>query len=166
MAAVAIGGAAIFGTGMVFAQSSNNPESGLVQAIAQKFNLDQTQVQGVFDQFRSTQKANMTQKMQQMEDQRLTNLVTQGKITNDQKTAIETELAALKAKYLANLGSLTPDQRKQAMQNYQNDLKSWASSQGIDQSLLAPKFDLGMGRRGFGKGWHNMSPKPSASPTT
>src|SRR5581483_6658362 len=120
VAVAAIGTAGLVGVGAVYAQSNpNTPLSGLVQAIAQHFNLDPNQVQSVVNQYRSTQQANRQQKLQQNEDQRLSNLVSQGKITNDQKTAIENELNSLKTKY--NLGTPpTGQNRQQLMQNRQN----------------------------------------------
>jgi uncharacterized protein (DUF433 family) len=153
IAAVTIGGAALIGTGAVFAQSSATPMSGLAQALAQKFNLDQNQVQQTIDQYHQEHISNMQQKMQQMEDQHLSNLVSQGKITSDQKTALENELATLKAKYMT--GNLTPDQRKQNMQNLQNDLKTWAQSQGIDLSVIMPTHGWMGGKPGF-RGMRHM----------
>ena len=145
---------------MITSAQSTNPLSGLVQMIAQKFNLDQSEVQSVVDQYRTQQRQNMTQKMQQREGDRLTQLVTQGKITDAQKQAIITELAALRSKYNpANFKSLSAADRKTQMQNEQNELKSWAQSQGIDPTLIMPGF--GMGFRG---GW-GMHKKPTPTPT-
>ena len=65
------------------------------------------------------------------------------------------EMANLRAKY--NIGqnsNLTPDQRKQAMQNYQTDFQTWLKSQGIDPNIL--KFGIGNGMmrgRGMMGGW-------------
>jgi hypothetical protein len=158
VAIVSVGTAAVFGTGLVMAQS-NNPISGLSQAIAQKFNLDQTAVQQVVDQYRGQHKTQVIQNMQQREDQSLSALVTQGKITADQKTAIENELSSLKDKYLNTLQNATPAQRRQAMINFRNDLLSWLKSQNIDPSLIKPRFGM-MGKGRFG-GWPKGSPSPT-----
>ena len=148
VAVATIGASAIFGTGAVFAQSTNTPLSGLAQMIAQKFNIDQNQVQSVLDQYSSQKKANRLQKMQQGEDQRLSNLVSQGKITSDQKTAIENELKNLKAKYFSNFQGQTADQRKQAVQNFRTDFQAWLRSQNIDPSIFKPGFMMREKRMG------------------
>jgi hypothetical protein len=121
--------------------------------IAQKFNLDQNQVQSVFDQYRTEQK----QTMQQRELDRLNKLVQDKKITDAQKQAILDEQAALKTKYNpANFKSLTADQRKQQFQAEQDEIKTWANSQGIDPSYLMPGFGMHRGR-----GWiKNPTPTP------
>jgi uncharacterized protein YjaZ len=150
VAVAAIGTAGLIGTGVVFAQT--NPQNGLAQAIASHFNLDQTQVQQFIADFRE-------QKMQGMEDQRLTNLVSQGKITNDQKTAIENEITSLKSKYLSNLQNMTPDQRRQAMQSFRTDFEAWLKSQNINLNFGHAFY---MGGKG-GRMHKMMGPKPSPS---
>ncbi len=157
---VGVAGVALLGVRQVQAQSAGNPLSGLVQMLAQKFGLDQTQVQSVVDQYRQQQTTARQQNMQTREQARLDGLVKAGKITEAQKQAIITEQAVLKAKYnLANYKSLTPDQRKQQLQAEQAEIKTWAASQGIDPSYLRPGF--GMRRMGGPKVW----PKPSITPT-
>lgn len=154
-----------FGVSQVYAQSNgSNFYSGLVQAIAQKFGLDQGQVQAVVDQYYTQQKQNMQQNMQQREQDRLDKLVQDGKINATQKQAILDELAALKSKYNpADFKNMTADQRKQQFQAQQEEIKAWVQSQGIDQSYLMPGFGRG-GRGMFGKGnWvkHQPSPVPA-----
>ena len=150
LAVSAIIGASYFGINQVQAQASDNPFSGLVQKISQKFNLDQTQVQTVFDDYRNEQKQNRQQNMQQREQDRLTQLVKDGKITEDQKNAIIAELASLREKYKPeNFKDMTADQRKQQFQNQQDEIKAWAQGQNIDLSLLKPGFGMG-GRKGMG----------------
>ncbi len=144
--AVAIAGSALFGANQV-AHAQGAVNSTLVQMIAQKFGLDQTAVQSVFDQYKSTRQATAQQNMQQRLDSKLTQEVQQGKITDAQKQAILAELSALKSKYNpSSFKGMTVAQRKQAFQNEQSDLKSWASSQGIDLSLIPGFGGMGMHR--------------------
>ncbi len=113
--------------------------------IAQKFGLDKNQVQSVFDQYRQQQKTNFQQNLQNRLNSKLDQAVQQGKITSTQKQAILDELATLKNKYnLNSLQTMTPAQRKQALQNAQSDFVSWAKSQGINLSNLKIGFGFGM----------------------
>ena len=122
---------------------TNDPMSGLVTQIAKKFNLDQSQVQTVVDQYRQEQKQTHGVKIQQKQTDRLEKLVTENKISEAQREAIITELAALKIKYNPeNLKKLTPAERKVQRQNEQNELKAWAKAQGIDIKLLTARSGL------------------------
>lgn len=151
----------------VHAQETNSNHmnffQGLIQSIAQKFGLDQTKVQSAVDDYNSQQKLKVQQRMQDKEKNRLDQLVKDGKITSAQEQAIITEFAALKTKYNpANLKNLTPEQRKAQFDAEQNEIKSWAQSQGIDPTLLLPGFGLGRHMRGgmhWGGDW-DPSPTP------
>lgn len=160
-----IAGAAALHTGnIVNAQSKNNPFSGLVQMIAQKFNLNQSQVQTVFDDWRNQQKANMKQNMQNRLSDRLDQAVKDGKINTGQKQAITYEINLLNDKYSPDsLKNMTPDQRRQSFQNRQADLKNWAQSQGIDLSVLMP--GPGGKRLGLRHGWKRGEPSVTPTPT-
>lgn len=94
VAIVAAGGILTFSVSKVNAQT-NTPMSGLVQMIASKFNLDQTQVQTVVDQYHQTEKGNRGTEMKNQED-RLAKLVTEGKITEAQKQAIIAEITTVR----------------------------------------------------------------------
>ena len=154
--------------------------SGLIQFISQKFGLDQTQVKTAVQSYKQQQKANrptpsasqsaaMQQKMQDMQKKRLDTLVTQGKITSDQETAIITELNALHTKYLTTSGQ-TRQQMQTNMKNMQTDWQTWAKANNIDPTLINPGPGFGgrggpggwggPGRHGFGK-WNKTTPTPT-----
>lgn len=147
--------------------------TNFVNFFAQKFGLDKTQVQNAMTDFHNQQVANTTprptmtpQQMDAREKTRLDPLVTSGKITADQETAIIAELDALHAKYPFTPGE-TQDQRKTNMQSMQSDWKAWATANNIDPTIINPG-GMGMmgGRgRGFGRGmWGNNSPTPTPTP--
>lgn len=134
--AVFVIGLSALGITQVYAQSNGNPISGLARAIAQKFNPDPNQVQTTITDYRQQNRQTNLQN-------HLNQLVTQGKITQAQEQAIITEIASLKGKYnLNSLGTMTPQERKQALQNARNEFKTWAKSQGISP----PIFGRGLGR--------------------
>ena len=146
--AIVVGGGSLLGvSSLVHAQSGTTPFSGLAQSIAQKFNLNQTDVQSVIDSYMQQQKQTMTQNMQKRLQNRLDQEVQQGKITSAQETAILKELSSLQSQFSPSaLKSMTQQQRQQAFQTEKNDLNSWAQSQGISLSLIPFGFGIGHGR--------------------
>ena len=163
---VTVIGAGIVGVTPVNAQtvtptpnvSQHNFFIEMVDFISQKFGLDKAKVQSAMTEFHDKKKSEIQQNMQQREQDRLTKLVTEGKITEAQKQAILTKLSSLKNKINKDtLKNMTPDQRKQYMQTQRDELKSWAQSQGIDPSILQP----GLGRRG---GWMRNDVKSAPNP--
>lgn len=158
---------AILNLNSVYAQTPTptrkNPFSILIDMVVQKFNLDKSQVQGVFDQFQNQRKTQVQENAQQREEDRLNKLVAANKITPEQKQAILAELKFLRDKYdKKDLKNMTPDERQKQFQAEQDELKKWAESQGIDPTYLTPGFGMGKGRpmRGFNK-W----PKTTLTPT-
>lgn len=156
--AVVIGGSAIFGIQQANA-AGNSPFSGLSHAIAQKFNLNQSDVQTVVNQYMQTQHANMQQNMQARLTNRLNSEVSSGKITSGQETAITTELQSLQSQFpMSSLKGMTQAQRQTQFQTRMSDLKTWAQSQNINLSLIP----FGFGPR---QGWHGHGSQPSPTPT-
>jgi hypothetical protein len=156
--AIATLGAGILTSSKVFAQttpSGNNPMSTLIQKIATKFGLNTSDVQAVFDQDRTDQEA------QQETDYeaRLTQAVTDGKITEAQKQLILTkhkELEASRQNQMQNMQGKTDTERKAAMESERTALETWAKENNIDMSYL-------MGGRGMG---HRGGPKGMGPPST
>lgn len=158
-----------FLTPSAYAQGTSNGGgnffSGLVSFISQKFGLEKSQVQTAVNEYKTQQKGKMVQNMEDREKKRLDTLVSQGKITSEQETAIINELKSLKTKYKIGVkdSNQTPEERASNVQSFQNDLKTWAASQNIDVSLIMPiggMMGKGMGHKGFGL-WKN---KPTVTP--
>ena len=169
LAVAVLGTVVTFTSSQVQAQTNTNSFSGLVQAIAQKFGLEQSQVQSVCDDYKNQRKQNMQQIMQQREQDRLNNLVQQGKITDAQEQAILDEQSKFRNEYSPDsFKSLTSDQRKQLLQKKQDEIKAWAQSQGIDPAYVMPSFGIDGFRRDTHKGgWFNQkSTTPSPTPTS
>jgi len=130
-------------TNLVSAQDTTGANS-MVAAIAQKFNLNQSDVQTVFDEQRSKHQAEMKTQM----ESKLTQAVADGKITEAQKQAILTHHDAMKDSR-PNRGefqSLTEEQRKAKMDEKKVEMDAWLSQNGLTQEKLQEV----MGHRSMG----------------
>jgi hypothetical protein len=110
LGAVVVTAGLLLSSSAASAQSDHDqPFTGLVEAVAKKFNLDQSQVQAVFDEYHTQQRQQMMEKMQDREAERLAKLVADGKITQAQQQAILAKLAELKTEFSSeNVQDLTP----------------------------------------------------------
>lgn len=149
--ALLILGVVTLGATTVSAQGMMGDHSSLITKIAQKFNLKEADVKAVFDEDRQAMHTQMKQKV----SDNLSQLVTQGKITEAQKAALLAKMEELQKKHLSDrdtMKNMTPEQRKAAMDKERSDLEAWAKEQGIDLSLIKG-FSRGMGhgfRHGMG----------------
>ena len=168
-AAIALGLSAV-GTGVIQAAANNNstkPMNGLVTAIAQKFNLNPTDVQAVVDSQRMQMKAEHQQKEAQMLADRLKQAVANQKLTQAQADLITAKQQELE-NFEASLTGKTPEERATAMKSQFASLGQWASANNIPKEYLL--FNLhfagGPGRKAsFGfkgvldkQGWSKVDP--------
>lgn len=126
------------------AQAASNPFAGLAASIASKFNLNATDVQNAIAAYTQSQKGKRLQNLSELEKKRLDALVTKGKITESQETAILNELSSLQTKYNGN-----------NFLNEKNELTQWAKDNNI-----SPMYVLPFGPR-FKFGWRKVSPTPT-----
>ncbi|OGL24059.1 hypothetical protein A2791_04120 [Candidatus Saccharibacteria bacterium RIFCSPHIGHO2_01_FULL_46_30] len=145
-----VGVSALVGGSMASAESgtstNTDPMSSLVGKIASKFNLNQADVQKVFDEERTAKDA---ERMAQ-QSEKLKKLVDAGTITTTQKAAIEAKIAEMKTERESDkdsLKDLTADERKAKMDEKKASLEAWAKAQGIDLTKLD---GISMGGRGHG----------------
>ncbi len=113
----------------------HQPIDNLVQTLADKFHLDTTEVQKVFDE----QHQQMKQQHHQAMADRLAQAVTNGKLTQaqaDQITAKQAELEAQRDQDMANFQNMTETERHTAMKQKMSDLKQWAEANSISQEYL------------------------------
>jgi polyhydroxyalkanoate synthesis regulator phasin len=97
--------------------------SELVTKIAQRFNLNQSDVQAVFDEYKNAEReAEISERLQE--------LVDEGKITAEQKTLIENKLKEVQA----------------ARDQERRDLEAWAKEKNIDL-----KYVMGHGSKRLDK---------------
>lgn len=131
-----IAGASLSLSGAVSADTVSGQT--LIDKIATKFNLNRDEVKAVFDEERAAHKAERDQK----KSEHLQTLVDDGKITAEQKIAIETKLGELDATREATRDqNLSREEIKAKMDEERAALESWAKEQGIDITLLKPAGD-------------------------
>jgi len=152
--ALAIAGlsAAALGATAVSAHDSTSPRfTTITKAIATKFNLSETEVQSVVDETMTKERESRQAEMKATMETKLSQLVSDGKLTEAQKTALVSKLeerrAAHEAAHTATYA--TEAERKAAMDKVRSDFETWAKEQGIDLSLIQPERGPGHGRGGF-----------------
>lgn len=147
-------GASAIGVSAVSAASNNDGRDGLVSKIASTFNLNQNEVQKVFDENREEHQAEHKARL----EERLTKAVENGKISEDQKNLILAKMDENKA-FFESLKDMSKSERKTALKNHREDMKSWAEKNGIDKEYLRPSHHFGRhGGHGEGpKGHHEFS---------
>lgn len=135
------------GAGVVSAatdtDASTDHMSGLVDKLSSKFKLDKSEVKAVFDQDRSERQA----ERQKQVEERLTQAVTDGKITAEQKAAILAKQAELK-EYHGSIEDKTRSERRELMKAKMDELKTWADENNIPTEYLRPGLGHGHGHGG------------------
>lgn len=149
-AVTTIGAAALAGGAAVHAEtatstSSTNPMSGLVSAIANKFHLNEADVQKVVDD----QRSQMQQERETELKDEIAQLVKDGKLTQAQVDAINAKRTNLEKQRQATMSqdetksSLSSD-RKAQQEARKTELDQWLKDNGIDAKYAY----LVMGGRG------------------
>ena len=154
-----LAGGAVFATAN--STSGTDPMSGLVSAIATKFNLKKDNVQKVFDEQRTQME---TQREQEVKDQ-VAQLVKDGKLTQAQADKINAKRAELVKEREANRTSeqnLTDAQRKTRMEERKTTLDTWLKDNSIDSQYAY----LLMGGRGGSDGGKRDSRSSSSQSST
>ncbi len=144
LSAIAVGGLTFAGAGVIYAASpsTSNPMSGLVNAIAQKFNLNPSDVQQVFDQQRQQMQQQMQANLQQHEKTFLDQAVKNGKLTQDQEDKIIAKQQELQS-FMQGLQGKSSADRQSAIKTEMSALAQWAKDNNIPHQYL---------RMGFGRG--------------
>lgn len=112
-------------------------KTNFVQSLSTKLGISQDKVEVSLEEIRTEQRA---QKQSRFED-RLSELVQLGKITEAQKTALMNKHAELQKEWEA---------QRAKREEHRQELENWATEQGIDLSVLGGFGGPGMGGRGMG----------------
>lgn len=141
--ALAVLGVGLLGINAAWAEDVSNPQTTLIQKIADKFGLNRDDVQKVFNEARGEHQAQMQNRF----EERLTQSVKDGKITEAQKTLIlnkHKEMQQEREKNMDSWQNLTKDERKSQMQTKRTEMENWANENGIDLQY----FHMGVGMKG------------------
>ena len=136
------------------AAGQNNVPS-LAQEIANKFHLNVSDVQAIFNQHQQEVKSQRESNYNAY----LQKLVNTGKITAEQEQLILNKRQQLLSQK-QNRKAMTPAERKAQMQSTMQDLKNWAKQNNIDLRYLRP---FGPGR-GFGRFGGHSPTTPTPTP--
>jgi hypothetical protein len=131
-------------------------DDSLASKIATKFNINKDEVQTLIKADREEKHAERQAEHQKRFEERLSQLVKDGKITEEQKTKIleyhKTRQAALEAAK-ESFKDKTDEERKAAMDKQREADKKWAADNGIEEQYLMP------GGEGRGPGGHRGGPR-------
>lgn len=145
--AAAIIGSVLASSNMVFAQNTAGSNS-LVAAIAAKFNLNQSDVQAVFDEQREKHQAEMQIKI----EEKLTKAVAEGKITEAQKQAILAKHQEMQNNRpdVDEMRNMTAEQRNAKMEERKSEMNTWLSANGLSQDTFRELMGGPQGKGGRG----------------
>lgn len=141
---VAAGG--LLGVSAASAHGNGEHKDELVTKLAEKFNVDKSEVEAVFE----AQHAEMEAEREAERSEHLQSLVDSGKITAEQKTALEAKFEEMhtKREELKDQ-NLTRKEIHDKMDEARDSFEAWAEEQGIDLDAIRPE----RGARGeFGHG--------------
>lgn len=130
--ALAVIASALVGSKYVSAQdvTFGGPDS-LISKIAQKFNLNEADVKAVFQEEMDTRHAQMKQQM----EEKLTQAVKEGKITEAQKTAIQEKFGQPFTKKV-EAGEMSEEEMQAFHQQRKAEMDTWLSQNGLTHALL------------------------------
>jgi hypothetical protein len=135
-AVTGIGLAGITGLGVASAATNNdNKPNGIIDKIATKFNLNKDEVAQVFEEDRAERE---TERQLQAEE-RLTQAVADGKLTEEQKQKILAKQAELKAEMESmreEFKNKTDEERRELKKQHHEQLQQWAEDNDIPQKYL------------------------------
>lgn len=131
--------------GAGLASAEGNGED-LAERIATKFNLNQAEVEQVFEEHREERDA---ERQQDLSD-RLQERVDSGEITAEQKPLIENKLKEMEnAREELRDQDLSREEMQTKMKAMREELKTWVESNGLELEDVMP-FGMGRGHGGMG----------------
>lgn len=145
--ALAIAGLLAVGSFSATTVQAMDNERGLplIQRIAERFNLEESDVEEVFSQYRVEHQVAMQERF----EERLSSLVEEGKLTQEQADALIQKHEEMRADHEALLQA-SPEEREEYRAAHRAEMQAWADEQGIDLTIIGSME--GKGPRGGGSG--------------
>jgi len=139
------GALAVGSLGFARAYAQENSEyPPIVLKLAEKFGLNASEVQDVFKEVHDEHEADREARF----SEHLNDLVSDGKLTESQKQMILDKHEEMEAK-MDEFKDLEPEQRREKMQQYHEELKIWATENGVEFPFMVFKAL----KPGFGHGF-------------
>ncbi len=135
LAAVALLGAIGYSTTIAVVRADTTSNHPMIQALAERFGLNEDEVEEALDEIRADHFA----KMQQAHEDRLNQAVEDGVITEDQKSALMEK----------------HEEMAQEREQNRDEMRTWFEEQGIDEEALH-EYMGGFGRHGKFSGMGKM----------
>ena len=134
----------VLGVGISYAQANGNPGPGsLITKLVEKFNLDRSEVEQVFEENRAGKQAQIQARHQEMLEQ----AVEDGKLTEEQKNLLLEKRGEMRKE----MEHLSWEERQENRVKHRQEMQDWAEENGIDLSVLQG-LGNGKGKKGFGSG--------------
>lgn len=155
-AIIATLGTGAFGAATALAASKDSarvhePMQSLVTAITEKFHLNESEVQAVFD----AQKEKQEERRGMSPKERIAEAVENGMLTQAQADAIVAKIPEQKA-FLKSLEDMEKSDRKAALEKNMTELEAWAEENDIPAFLLKFAQPGAHGPRGEMRSMHTM----------
>lgn len=134
------------------ADTTSTPHESIIERLAAKFNLSKSDIESVFNEERKAHQAEMTAKL----EERLTQAVTDGKITEEQRALIlqkHEELQSERESDRENWQNMTREERQTEMQKRHDELSAWLEANNIPTDLFPGSGDRDGNSRHGGEGW-------------
>lgn len=145
---LAVLGGALYGVNQVSAQeTSTNPHDSLIQRLVARFGLNENEINQVFEEEHEARHAEMAKRM----EERLSQAVTDGKLTEEQKQKILAKHEEMKNSREAEMESfknMTEEERRTAMEKKHTELTTWAKVNDIPMEYLMFKIKVMNGMPG------------------
>jgi hypothetical protein len=163
VAALVLLGTTVFGSTMlkVSAQDTANRRTSVIQKIASKFNLNEADIQSVFDQERTERQI----EMKSFFEKNLSEKVANGSLTEAQKQLIIAKHDEIQVKHQTNepgeRQNMTSEERtaeRELRQAEKTELETWATANGIsiDDLMIGGKGEGRMNEREKGQAGGRM----------
>jgi hypothetical protein len=150
--AVALGAVVSFvGADVVSAEETDQGPERMIERLAERFGLNQDEVKSFFESEREASQA----KRQAALEERLSEAVSEGRLSEEQKQLILDKREELRAEREANRESyrdMDRDERREERKSRRDALQAWAEENGIDMRYLVGRHGKGGPHGGFGSG--------------